>query len=261
MRTIIIASGKGGVGKTSIAVNLGIALSQMGKRVIVVDADVSMANVGIILGIDRAPISLHNVLMGEVNIRDAVYEGPGKVKYVPSSLSLERVKKMVLEKFPDAIKDLEPVADYVLIDCPPGVDRMVEAAISAAKEMIVIVTPDPASLADAMKIISFASKKGVATVGFIENMVLNDKSEIKKEEIETMLSMKMIHAIPEDIEVRRAAAVQVPFIIRNPNSPASREIRVLAGRITGEQIKVEQKVRKGFFASLMEAIFGKKKQQ
>ncbi|MFH0971879.1 MAG: cell division ATPase MinD [Candidatus Micrarchaeota archaeon] len=258
MRTIVIASGKGGVGKTSIAVNLGIALAQMGKRTIVVDADVSMANVGIMLGIDRAPISLHNVLMGETNIRDAVYEGPGKVKYVPSSLSLERVKKLVLEKMPDAIKELEPVADYVLIDCPPGLDKSVEAAISSAKEMIIVVTPNPASLADALKIINYGNKKGVMLLGFVENMVLNDKSEAKKEEMATLLSAKLLHTIQEDIEVRRAASLQVPFIIRNPNSTASKEIRMLAGKITGEAVFVETKVKKGFFASLLDAIFGRK---
>ncbi len=258
MRVIVIASGKGGVGKTSIAVNLGIALAQMGKRTVVVDADVSMANVGIMLGIDRAPISLHNVLMGETNIRDAVYEGPGKVKYVPSSLSLERVKKLVIEKLPDAIKDLEPIADYVLIDCPPGFDRTVESAIGSAKEMMIIVTPNPASLADALKIMSYASKRGVVILGFIENMVLNDKTEVKKEEIEMLLSTKLLHQIPEDPEVRRAASTQTPFLIRNPNSPASREIRILAGKITGEQVRIETKVKKGFLASLLDALFGRR---
>ncbi|MEK6843196.1 MAG: cell division ATPase MinD [Candidatus Micrarchaeota archaeon] len=258
MRSIVIASGKGGVGKTSISVNLAIALSQLGKRAIVVDTDVSMANVGIMLGIDRAPISLHNVLMGETNIRDAVYEGPGKIKYVPSSLSLERVKKLVLDKLPEIIKDLEPIADYVIIDSPPGIDRVTEASVSSAKEMIIVVTPNPASLADALKMINMASKKGIVTLGFVENMATGDKTEIKKEEIETLLSVKHLHTIPEDPEVRRATSVQTPFLIRNPNSPASREIRVLAAKISGEKVYIETKVKKGFFASLLDFIFGRK---
>ncbi|MEK6954825.1 MAG: cell division ATPase MinD [Candidatus Micrarchaeota archaeon] len=258
MRIIAIASGKGGVGKTSIAVNLGIALVQLGKRVVVVDTDISMANVGIMLGIDRAPISLHNVLLGETNIRDAVYEGPGKLKYVPSSLSLERVKRLVLEKLPDAIKDLEPIADIVLIDCPPGMDKVVENVIASSNEMIVVVTPNPASLADALKVINYAGKKGMTITGIIENMVLGDKTEVKKEEIETLLSAKLLHQIPDDVEVRRATSVQVPFVIRNPNSPAAREIRYLAGKLTGEKVVIETKVKKGFLASILDLIFGRK---
>ncbi len=259
MRGIVIASGKGGVGKTSIAVNLGIALVQMGKRVIVVDADVAMANVGIMLGIDRAPISLHNVLMGETNIRDAVYEGPGKLKYVPSSLSLERAKKLIFEKLPDAIKELEPIADFVLIDCPPGIEKPVEAAIISSKEAIVVVTPDPASLADALKVINFAGKKGVNILGIVENMVLNDKTEVKKEEIETLLSAKILHVIPEDNEVRRATSMQTPFILRNPNSPAAKEIRILASKLTGEKVVTETKVKKGLIQSILDFLFGRKK--
>ncbi|MFH1750658.1 MAG: cell division ATPase MinD [Candidatus Micrarchaeota archaeon] len=259
MRTIVITSGKGGVGKTSIAVNLGIALVQLGRRVVVVDTDISMANVGIMLGIDRAPISLHNVLLGETNIRDAVYEGPGKIKYVPSSLSLDRVKRLVLDKLPDAIKDLEPIADIVLIDSPPGLDKVVETSISSATEMIIVVTPNPASLADALKVINYGSKKGITVTGIIENMVLNDKTEVRKEEIETLLSSKMLHQIPEDIEVRRATSLQVPFVIRNPQSPAAREIRVLAGKLVGEKVFVETKVKKGFLRSILDMIFGRKK--
>lgn len=258
MRTIVITSGKGGVGKTSIAVNLGIALVQLGKRTVVVDADLAMANVGIMLGIDRAPISLHNVLLGETNIRDAIYEGPGKLKYVPSSLSLERIKRLVLEKLPEAINDLEPVADYVLIDSPPGIDKVVETAISSSKEMLVVVTPDPASLADALKVINFAGKKGIPVTGIIENMVTGDKTEVRKEEIETLLSAKLMHQIPEDLEVRKATSLQMPFVIRNPNSPAAREIRILAGKLTGEKVFVETKVKKGFLQSILDFIFRRK---
>ncbi len=262
MRSIVFASGKGGVGKTSIAINLGLVLAQQGKRVVVVDADVSMANVGVMLGVERAPISLHNVLLGETNIRDAVYEGPYKLKYVPSALSIERVKKLVFERFKGAIEELEPVADYVFIDCPPGLNKDSEYAITAAKEMILVVTPDPSSLADALKIINFAGKNNVSTIGIVVNMSLNDKAEIKPADLETLLSTKVMHVIPMDLEMRKASIAQVPLLIKTPTSSAAHEIRVLASLLTGEPLPAETKVKKGVLQSLLESLarlFGGKK--
>lgn len=88
-RIITLASGKGGVGKTSITANLGIALVQRGNKVLLVDADVAMANLSLLLGMQSSPITLHDVLLGEATIRDATYDGPGGVHFIPSGLSLD----------------------------------------------------------------------------------------------------------------------------------------------------------------------------
>ncbi|MFH1199716.1 MAG: cell division ATPase MinD [Candidatus Micrarchaeota archaeon] len=258
MRSIVIASGKGGVGKTSIAVNLGLVLAQQGKRTVVVDADVSMANVGIMLGIERAPISLHNVLMGETSIRDAVYEGPYKLKYVPSSLSLERVKRLSMERLKQAVEDLEPIADFVIIDSPPSLTRESEFVISSAREMLLVVTPDPASLADALKVINYANKNGVGIMGIVVNMSIGDKNEVKKDDIETLLSSKVLVVVPEDIEMRRAAISQVPLVIKNPQAPSAKKLRELAAAITGEAVKDETKVKKSLLQKLIDFLTGKK---
>ena len=262
MRSIVIASGKGGVGKTSIALNLGLVLAQQGKRVVIVDADVSMANVGIMLGIERAPISLHNVLMGETNIRDAVYEGPYKLKYVPSSLSLERVKRLSMERLKGAIADLEPIADYVIIDSPPSLNRETEYALMAAKEMLLIVTPDPASLADALKVLNFASKNSVSVMGIVINMSIGDKNEVKKDDVETLLSSQVVVSIPEDMEMRRATIAQVPLVMRSPQSPSAKKIRELAAAITGEAvIQPETKVKKSLLRKIIDFLTGRKDPQ
>ncbi|MFH1106610.1 MAG: cell division ATPase MinD [Candidatus Micrarchaeota archaeon] len=260
MRSIVVASGKGGVGKTSIAVNLGLVLAQQGKRVVVVDADVSMANVGIMLGIERAPISLHNVLMGETSIRDAIYEGPYKIKYVPSSLSLERVKRISMERLKPAIQELEPIADFVIIDSPPSLNRESEFSIVAAKEMILVVTPDPASLADALKIINFAGKSGVSVTGVVINMSIGDKNEVKRDDIETLLASKVLLTIPEDLEMRRATIAQVPLVMKNPQAPSAKKIRELASKLTGEALQEETKVKKSLLQKLIDFLTGRKQQ-
>ncbi|MFQ5406718.1 MAG: cell division ATPase MinD [Candidatus Micrarchaeia archaeon] len=258
MRSIAITSGKGGVGKTTIATNLGLLLSQSGKKTVVVDADVAMANISIMLGISRAPINLHNVLMGEANIKDAMYEGPSKLKYVPSGLSAEKVKRLDLKHLESSIEELTGSADYVLLDTAPGLDSIVEAAIKSSKEILLVTTSEPAALADALKVKNYADKTGKKVIGVITNRVLKDPAEVKKEDIETLLGAKVIAEIPDDIEVRRATASQQLVITTKPHSPASTAIKKIAMFLEGGKIKEEKKVKKGFFTSIINAILGKK---
>jgi len=264
MPSIVIASGKGGVGKTSLAVNLAIALARAGKKTVIVDADVAMASVGIMLGIERAPISLHNVLMGEVDVRDAVYEGPNGVKYVPSGLSLERLKKIEYEKLKGAIEALSDAYDFVIIDSPPGLGQDAMAAIRAARELLLVVTPEPASLADALKIKSIAEKNNVKIIGVVTNFITRDKSEIKKQDLETLLGLRVLAEIPDDFEARRSAAMQVPALVRAPSSAYSRTVLQVANTFPGVEVHVEEvkTEKEGFFSKIAKALaslFKKKK--
>ncbi|MGC9113677.1 MAG: cell division ATPase MinD [Candidatus Micrarchaeia archaeon] len=264
MTSIVVSSGKGGVGKTSLAVNLGIVLAQAGKKTVVVDADIAMASVGIMLGIERAPISLHNVLMGEVEVKDAVYEGPKGLKYVPSSLSLERLKKVEYEKLRTAIAELETENDFVIIDSPPGLSQDALAAIRSAKEMIMVVTPEPASLADALKIKSVAERNNVKIIGLVMNFVTHDKSEIKRQDLETLLGLRVIAEIPEDLEARRSAALQQPVVLRAPESDFAHGVLDVAGALHGVELKVEAKPKKksvfSGIAAALASLFKKKKE-
>lgn len=255
MRSILVASGKGGVGKSTIALNLGLVLSQAGKKVIVVDTDFSMANIGLMLGIERTPITIHHVLMGENDVRDAIYEGPDKLKYVPSGLSLEKVSKFDYDKLKEAIHDLEELSDFVIIDTAPGMGEEVKAAIKSAKEIILVVTPDAASLADALKVKTYADRNNINLLGVVENMVIHDKSEIKKDDIQSLMDLKVIAEIPEDKEVRKSTAMQIPVVIRARNAPFSKSIVKLAAVLTGEQIETrEANVKKSFIQKIIESI-------
>ena len=261
MRSIAITSGKGGIGKSPAAINLGILLSQAGKKTVVIDADVSMANVGIMLGVERAPISLHNVLMGESDIMDAVYEGPSKMKYVPSGLSIERVKKIDFKNFGSAVTELETTFDYVLIDSPPGLHKQEELIIRSCRELLLLVAPEPPALADALKVKNFAEKNGVKVLGAVVTRALHDAAEIKQPDLEAVLGVKIIAEIPEDVEVRRSSALQQPLVIRAPNSAAAKAYRKIASFLAGEALPDETKARKGFLDGIIGSInslFGKK---
>jgi len=250
MTSIVFASGKGGVGKSTISLNLSIVLASAGKKVTAVDADIAMANLGLLLGIERAPITLHNVLKGEHDIMDAVYEGPANLRYVPSGLSLE-ITETNEERMIEAIKKLETQNDFVIIDCPPGLGADALAAMKSAAEMIIVITPEPASLADALKVKSIAEKSGVKIRGVVLNMILGDRTEIKAEDLETVMGAPVLAKMPEDIEVRRAAALQVPVVIRTPNSPFAKSVRALASRLTGQPVEVE-KTKAGFFQGIID---------
>ncbi len=261
MTSIVFASGKGGVGKSTITLNLGLLLAQAGKRVVIVDADVQMANIGLMIGVDKTPISLNNVLREENAITEAVYEGPSGVKYVPSSISAEseNLNFSVLKR---AVKRLEEIYEYVLIDCPPGLGEDALAAITSAKEMVLVLTPEPISLADALKVQILAEKNNVKIDGFVLNMVLNEKNEIKSRELETILKLKSLGVLPEDLEVRKASSLQKPVALTAPSSKFTRSLRSLASQISGEQIQSPAE-KTSFFAGIInffKNLFGGKKQ-
>ena len=143
VRTITIASGKGGTGKTTIAANLAIALADIGIKVCVLDADIEMANLELILGMENKRITLLDVLADRADIKDAIYIGPKSVLVIPSGISLEKLRNVDPEKLKDAIKKIIDVAEIFIIDAPAGIGKDTLIAISSARECLLVVNPDP----------------------------------------------------------------------------------------------------------------------
>ena len=122
-RAYTIASGKGGTGKTTVTVNLGTSLAQLGKETFILDADIGMANLGLVLGLESVPVTLHEVLAGKASVDDAIYEGPNGLKVVPSGISLQGFQNADPDKMKDVMRDLIGRSDFLLIDAPPGSAR------------------------------------------------------------------------------------------------------------------------------------------
>ncbi len=233
-RIIAIASGKGGVGKTAITANLGVALGMLGKRVLMIDADVQMANLGLMLGMKERPISLQDVLLGHASPRDAVYNVRENVKFVPSGLSLEKMLRIDEERLGDIVAELARGMDFVLIDCPPGVGPDALAALNSAKEVMVLTMAEPVSVADAMKLAIFAERRlGLKITGVVVNMYKGMKNEMKEEEIQKLIQATVLTVVPEDPLLRRSSIEGVPVVIRHPDSPSSLAITGLAARLAG----------------------------
>ncbi|MFQ5888190.1 MAG: cell division ATPase MinD [Candidatus Hydrothermarchaeales archaeon] len=226
--SISIASGKGGTGKTVLTANLGVALSEIGKRVIILDADIEMANLALHLGLEGTNISLHTVLSGEADIRDAVYEGPSGVKVVPSGMSLDTLIKVDPDRLGEVLKELLKRVDILLIDAPAGLSKSAVVALASAQEVILVVNPEISSLSGALKTKIVAGRLGADILGVVVNRADISGGDLNTEEVEILLETKILGLVPEDPEVGRTAALGTPIVLKSPDSPAAVAVKKLA---------------------------------
>ena len=250
-RFLSIASGKGGVGKTTVAINLGTALSSLGVEVLVVDGNLYTPNLGLYLGISKFPATLHDAIKGTKNIRETVYIHSSGLKIIPSSISLEDMKNLNLENMNKVMLDLYGTADIVLIDVSAGVGEEAVSAIKSSEEMILVLTPDSASIADAIKTMNVAKDLGIKTRGVVVNKAA-DNSEFSNESITALFGLPIISTIPEEPMIKAAVSIKQPVVFSYPECPASIAFRKLAAELIGQ--KYEEKIKK---PSLLARIFGK----
>ncbi|ABR55358.1 cell division ATPase MinD [Methanococcus vannielii SB] len=257
--TIAVASGKGGTGKTTTCANLAVALSQFGKEVTVIDADISMANLELVMGIEGRPITLNDVLAGTHDIKSAIYEGPAGVKVVPAGVSLDSFKKARPERLLEVLSKLEEECEILLIDCPAGIGKEALTAISAAEQLIIVVNPEISSISDALKVVSIANRVETNVLGAIVNRVTEDSSELSARSIETILEVPIIGIVPEDPNVRRSSAFGVPIILKHSDSIASQAIIELAAKLVGKKYIPEKKAKESFVKKFFKGVFGGRK--
>jgi len=255
-----IASGKGGTGKTTTTLNLGTALALMGKKTVVLDADIGMANLGLLIGLERSKITLHEVMSGSATIKEAIYDGPGGLKVVPSGLSLKGFQKSNPDILKDVMSTLVEGMDFMLIDAPAGISRDGVIPLAVADQVILVVNPELASMADALKTKALTEMLGRNVEGAVLNRATLEKTEINRNKVSELLGVKILEMIPEDPNVRLSAAFKTPIVVKSPNSPASIAYKRLAAQLAGEKF-VETNLEKnkdGFVDRLVKSIFGGK---
>ena len=244
-RLMIITSGKGGVGKTTLSSNLAAALTDFGENVIVMDANLTTPNLGLHLGMHLTPNTLHNVLKGESRLKDAIYPHPYGFKVIPASLGLKDLEGVDVGRLTEISLNLIGKADYVIMDCAAGLGREAISALSASDEVIIVTNPDLPSVTDALKVLSIAKKTNVKIIGVVINRVRGNLFELDRDEIENMLKVQVISEIPEDPNVALSVAAKKPLIGFLPNSPAAVEITKLAARLSGRKYQEELIQKKG----------------
>ncbi len=244
-RVIVVASGKGGVGKTTIAANLAVALSLYKRDVAVLDADIVMANLEIILGIKSPPVALIDVLKGEVDIKKAIYRGPAGVKVIPAGITLDGFNEENMAFLRACMRDLVEELDILVVDAPAGRDAAM--VMDENQEVLIITTPHVSSISDALKMKMLAESMGASVIGVIVNMVEGKKREVSIPDIEKAMGASVISIIPKDEKVEEALAKEVPFVLRYPNSKASRAVINLAAMLIGE----EPMYKESFFEKIL----------
>ncbi len=232
---IVIASSKGGVGKTTTAINLGTALTHFGREVIVVDCNLSTPNLALYLGAPNVPITLHDVLNKNKKITDALYQHSHGLKIIPASQSVKDAKKIDYGKLNTLIKSLSGMAEFVIIDTASGLKEDAINSMKMGDDILVVSTPELPAVSDALRTIKMAKEHGKKVAGIILTRVYDDELELKKEDIEAMLETPVIAIIPEDETMREAVQMKNPVTYTHPNAPSSQSYKQLAANLLGEK--------------------------
>jgi septum site-determining protein MinD len=248
-KIITITSGKGGVGKTTTAINLGAALNSFGKEVIILDANLTTPNVGLHFGAPIVPITLNHVLQGGAKIAEALYEHPSGTKIIPSSLSIKELKNVDLAGLKEIGKKLKKMADFVILDSAAGLGQEALAAIESGEESIIITNPEITAVTDALKTSKIIEQMGGEVKGVIVTRVKGLKTEMPIASIRDMLELPILGVIPEDNRVQEALVMKDALIHTHPKSRSSRAYRTIAARISGNSNYKER-------ISFWERIFG-----
>lgn len=259
VRVYTIASGKGGTGKTTTTLNLGTSLAMLGKKTIIIDADIGMANLGLLLGLEKSKITLHEVLSGEAEIKDAIYDGPAGLKVIPSGISLKGFQKSNPDKLKQVVSVLTDGMDYILIDAPAGISKDGLIPLAIADRIILVVNPELSSLTDALKTKTLTELLGKTVEGVVLNRTEFEKTEINRNKVQELLGLPVLDVIPEDANVRRSAAFKTPVVVRSPSSPAAIAFRRLAAKIAGEKYIEPEVHKEGFVDRLTRTMFRREK--
>lgn len=237
-KVLAISSGKGGVGKTSFALNFSISLKKLGYDVVIIDADLGLSNIEIMSGISSIS-SLSDIIFDDKNIFEIMANGPEGVKIISGGFGLKELKLMNEENFNKLIIEIEKLensTDFIIIDTGAGISDSVINFISIADEAIIICSPDPTSLMDSYTLIKSLIYTGYSgKINIVSNLV-RDRNEGKEVfnklyyTVENFLGTQINYFgyIEINKTLRNSVINQVPFIISNPRDPDAKRINVMA---------------------------------
>jgi septum site-determining protein MinD len=227
-RFLAIVSGKGGVGKTTIAANLGAALAELDNKVIMMDMDLAMPNLEIITGLKNPPVGLIDVLEGRLELARVTFKGHAGMTIIPPGILLEGYSNENVEKINKLLDDFSLKSDFVILDMPPG--REAVEIFSSKMEALLVVNPDKAAVLDAINMKVLLKKKGVKTLGTVINRG-SKNDEVWIDEIERALELPIIAIIPDNSIVKKSLDREECFVDVAADSAPSKEIMRLARKI------------------------------
>lgn len=242
VKVITVTGGKGGVGKTSISLNLAVALSLLGKKVMLFDADLGLANIDVMLGL-KVERNLGHVLRGECDLQDIIQTGPHGLMIIPASSGLKEMAELSVEQHAGLIRafsSLKVDVDYLIVDTAAGISDMVLSFCRAAQDVLMVVCNEPTSIADAYAQMKVLSKDyGVKKFKVIGNQMHSmDEGKVMFQKLvmvaERFLdtTLELVACIPVDVNMRKSIRQRSCVVDLYPSSPASRAFKSLASRVT-----------------------------
>jgi septum site-determining protein MinD len=241
-RIIVVTSGKGGVGKTTVTSNLGAALASLGRKVALVDADFGLRNLDLLLGLEeRVVYTALDVLAGECPLGKALVKDKRLKGLVLLPAAQNRNKESVTpEQMKKIVAALAKAYDYILVDCPAGIEMGFRNAISAAQEALIVTTPEIAAVRDADRVIGLLEAEGVSNINLIVNrlrvgMVQSNKM-MNVEDVLELLAIPLIGVVPDDEKVIVATNKGEPLVISGEPSIPALAFMNIARRLEGEKI-------------------------
>lgn len=248
-RVITVTSGKGGVGKTSISVNLAIQLQRMGKKVIVLDADFGLANIEIMLGV-RPQYNLSDLMFRGKDIKDIITYGPEGIGFISGGSGIQEMANLTREQVFQLINkmyDLDRLADVIIVDTGAGISDSVLEFVAASAEVLLVVTPEPTSITDAYALLKSMNanssyKPGKTSVKMVANQVRNSRDADKLFDklgvvVNKFLNIEIEYmgGVPYDTNMQRAVVRQEPLSMTTPNSVAAKFIQKMAHMLEDEE--------------------------
>ena len=238
VRVVAVTSGKGGVGKTNVTANLAVALAHLGRRVMVLDADVGLGNLDILLGL-APPYSLADVLSGQRRLRDVLFPGPGGISVLPAGSGFQNLTALSdhqIRELQSEMDELQEETDVLLIDTGAGIGRNVTSFATMAQDIIVVATPEPTSLTDAyalMKVLSTQYSERRFRLLVSMTRTPTDGGDVYRKlslvaERFLHISIDFLGSIPYDPRLTEAVCQQRPLVELYPQSKAAQAFLGLA---------------------------------
>ncbi len=274
-RVITVTSGKGGVGKSSLSVNLAIQMSRLGKRVVIFDADFGLANIEVMLGI-RPQYNLADLMFRGKTLKDIITEGPENIGFISGGSGIQELIRLSRDQIiylTQKLFQLDELADIIIIDTGAGIADSVMEFVAASSEVLLVATPEPTSITDAYALLKTLNRKSEFSIENTRISLVSNRTQIPEEgkELYDKLSIvvdKFLHIpleylgdIPQDANVSKAVINQKPVTLLYPGSAASKAITEIAESLC-ETDETTVQTKKGIaqlFSNLIKSKYRKNK--
>ncbi len=243
VQVIAITGGKGGVGKSNVSVNLSIALAELGRRVVLLDADLGLANIDILLGI-HAKNNISNVLNGEISLQDVMVTGPGGIRIIPAASGTQAMANLEPVEHAGLIRAFSSISDQMdvlVVDTAAGIGDAVVSFVKASQEVVMVVTDEPTSITDVYALIKLLNRDhGLFRFRILANMVKTSQDGhnvfdklTKVTDRFLDVALQYVGCIPFDDSVKRAVQRQRAVVEAYPRAKASLAFKSLAKKVDG----------------------------